>query len=257
MSAVTVLKGYDASVNCGPVATSLYADGFRVALRYYNVNVPSKTLYREEAQQLSDAGFLIGSVWENGYPTNSAYFNYDQGVFDGKGAVACAQNAGQPSGTPIYFAADYDATPSDISGPINSYVVGLAESMGQQYDIGIYGSGLVCNSLFSRFVGVRHLWLAGATGWSGYATCTNWSIRQNGWQTVAGVSLDTDECKIPQAGLWSLPKSAPTANPVTPTTLHQLASSAQLAALEAELQQERTRIDAIVAQLAAASRALG
>jgi hypothetical protein len=167
-------------------------------IRYYNTNNPSKNLTQSEAQALSDAGITLGAIWENGFPTSVGYFTYTKGVADAKAAYQYAINTiSQPGGSAIYFAVDYDASTSDISGAIAEYFNGIAAGFLQEnpypiYEIGVYGSGNTCQYL-SENGKVSYTWLAQSTGWGGYDTFTGWSIKQGPEETLCGLDIDTDE----------------------------------------------------------------
>lgn len=68
------------------------------------------------------------------------------------------------------------------------------------YDIGGYGSGLVCDYLLNRGV-IARCWLAQSTGWPGYDTFSNsgrWALRQqlvtkcDGWNRTSGGRVEFD-----------------------------------------------------------------
>src|SRR5215467_5092246 len=147
-----MILGIDASNNCTPIANALAKAGRAFVCRYY-ANFGKKRLTHSEAQALSQAGLQIVTVWEDGSPTKATYFSYAKGVDDGTSAYHDGVSLGQPSGSAIYFAVDFDPTPSDISGVIADYFRGVADGFkaiadgNPQYQIGVYGSGLTCSTL--------------------------------------------------------------------------------------------------------------
>ena len=177
-------KGFDSNKDLTRFATSLANKGYDFVGRYYNVNNPSKNLTLGEAHVLSQAGISIIAVWENGYPTSASYFSHAKGVDDGTSAYQYASSQiNQPSLTPIYFAVDYDASAADINGPITEYFQGVMEGFNTisrnnpQYFIGVYGSGLTCDSILN--VGnATYAWLAQSMGWRGSRTFTRYNIKQ-------------------------------------------------------------------------------
>jgi N-acetyl-anhydromuramyl-L-alanine amidase AmpD len=156
-----------------------------------------RNLSRAEALALSNAGLQIVSCYEVGSPTSAAYFTRAQGQRDGRAGFTQAQAIGQPAGTPIYFAVDFDPGNSQ-RGVILDYVQGVQEGCAQYladmdaqnntgvvYDIGVYGSGCVLD--WCKAQGIANwFWQAFAPGW-----CNNrqvWpgaNIRTSGLDTPA------------------------------------------------------------------------
>lgn len=198
-------KGFDANVDLTKYASSLIASDYQFVVRYYNINNPLKSLSLPEAHFLSTAGLNIAVVWENGYPTNPSYFSHAKGVDDGTSAYYYASHQiGQPSLTPIYFAVDYDATQNDINNSIVAYFQGIKDGFNTIsggnpiYDVGVYGSGLVCSTLLIRNL-VNFTWLAESMGWQGSRTFTNYNIKQ---------SLEITEC-VEVGGVRGDPNESP------------------------------------------------
>jgi Domain of unknown function (DUF1906) len=127
-------------------------------------------------------------------------------VFDGTSAYHFAEHEiGQPAGTPIYFAVDYDASQADVSGVISQYFRGIADafntigSNNPAYSVGVYGSGLVCSSLLNAGF-VRFTWLSQSTGFRGSKTFKAFNIKQ---------LAEKLECKAVQGGVHGDPDNAP------------------------------------------------
>jgi hypothetical protein len=170
-------------------------NGYTFICRYYNTNRSSKNLTLAEAQALSAAGITIVVVWENGYPTTASYFSQSQGVSDATAALALAAAIGQPAGSAIYFAVDYDATASDVSGVITAYFQGVASVFGPaatQYAASVYGSGATCQSLLDAGL-VTFSWLSQSTGFRGSKTFTAYNIKQGPETTICTMDADSDE----------------------------------------------------------------
>ena len=178
-------QGFDASQDLTQFAAGLVSAGYSFVGRYYNINNPSKNLTLAEAKALSAAGIAIIAVWENGYPTEASYFSHDVGVYDGTSAYYYAHKTiGQPSGNPIYFAVDYDASTADLASGIIPYFQGIADgfnaisSNSPVYPVGIYGSGLVCQALLGQNL-ATYAWLAQSSGWqdsSSFTGCRIWKF---------------------------------------------------------------------------------
>lgn len=125
----------------------------------------------------------IVTVYEDG-PTSSAYFSYNRGMQDGSHAHQYAVALGQPAGSAIYFAVDYDATTAHTQGPITQYFQGVKAGLDHaaggaaSYRIGVYGSGRVCGWLKEQQGLAQYSWLAESHGWAGHAAYPSPDIRQ-------------------------------------------------------------------------------
>ena len=166
-----VLKGLDTTVELTRHAEALKAQGYDFALRYYSHNA-AKNLSLGEARALSQAGLRIGVVWETA-GTRAGFFTRAQGLADGAAAFQMARDViGQPFGSAIYFAVDFNPTQADLDGAISNYFTGVHAALfvaaeGQpSYRVGVYGSGLCCATLIDR--GQASLsWLSQSTGFAG------------------------------------------------------------------------------------------
>ena len=164
----------------------------------------SYSMSLDEAKIISNAGLFIVSIWEKGKPTSSSYFTASQGASDGQSAILAAKALGQPTGTPIYFTVDYDASLSDIKGPITKYLQAIKkifEADNYYYALGLYGSGSVLNYFKNTY---QYTWLAGASAWSGSSTFDNWFLKQydNG-TTIGSYTIDKDTSNG-KAGGWKV-----------------------------------------------------
>ncbi len=173
-------KGISTNRNLSALAAALSACGIEFAFRYYSrtTHQPQKRLTAAEAAALGAAGIQVAVVYEDA-PLSAAYFTEARGKLDGASAVAEAAALGQPQGSAIYFAVDYDALPHDISGAVCEYFAGVNEAMaGKGYAIGVYGSGAVCQYLKANCPFVQYTWLAESRGWSGTKAYTAWNVIQ-------------------------------------------------------------------------------
>jgi len=166
-----VLKGLDTTMELTRHAVALRRQGYDFAMRYYSHNA-AKNLSLGEARALSQAGMRIGVVWETS-GTHAGFFSRAQGLADGAAAFLMAtQVIGQPFGSAIYFAVDYDPTQADIDGAISNYFTGVHAALhvgaeGQpSYRVGVYGSGLCCGVLVERGIAALS-WLSQSTGFAG------------------------------------------------------------------------------------------
>lgn len=143
-----MVKGIDCS---SPLTASTAAkianQGYDFAARYL---VPSsyawKRLTPAEAEAITVAGMQIISVFET--TANRPAGGATAGLADGKAALKEARLIGQPTGSAIYFAVDYDAQPKDFD-EIEQYLKAAAEQI-PGYAAGVYGSYSVVEEMARR-----------------------------------------------------------------------------------------------------------
>lgn len=154
----------DTNSNCARQTGWLVDRGVEIIGRYYSRRHPDYALARAEAQAISAAGMKIFTVYEDFGQAAQFDLSRDQGQRDGAEALRQAHAVGQPQGTVIYFALEglpngYRA--ADIQH-ILQYCGGVAAGLADQYTIGVYGDGVVCQSLLDEGV-CTHTWLAQAS----------------------------------------------------------------------------------------------
>lgn len=177
-------KGISTDYNVGSIASALAAGGIDFVFRYYSAVDAAKCWTKSESDMLSAAGLQVAVVYEDG-PTSIAYFSKQRGLQDSAHACHLASQLQQPAGSAIYFAVDYDASIQDVQGAITDYFNGVVQGMANasggnpSYDIGIYGSGLVCSTILSNVPGVSYSWLSESTGYTGTSTYSNWDVKQS------------------------------------------------------------------------------
>jgi peptidoglycan hydrolase-like protein with peptidoglycan-binding domain len=156
--------GMDASVNCGPFAACIVAAGMRFVARYYSQSA-GKAMTRTEALALSQAGLSLAAVYQDAN-NGIQFFTAALGQQSAARALAQASAVGQPAGSAIYFAADFDPSPSQVNGPLTDYFRAVAQTFSAaatHYAVGVYGSGLTCRTI--RDAGLATFtWLSGSTG---------------------------------------------------------------------------------------------
>ena len=215
---MAVLRGLDTTMELTRHADALASQGIDFALRYYSHNA-AKNLSLGEARALCAAGLRIGVVWETD-GTHPGFFTRAQGLADGACAYRMAREAiGQPFGSCIYFAVDYDPTQADIDGPIADYFTGVnaalfvANDGAPSYVVGVYGSGLCCGTLIERGSALCS-WLSQSGGFAGsrqYAQQRLYNLVQLQAARVVGadgvvLAIDPDATHPDRdAGLFSLP----------------------------------------------------
>ena len=191
------LKGIDCADDCTARAGAIAAAGKNFVLRYYR-NSASKypPLTSQEAKALSSAGLTIGVIWESLSNTVS-HFSHTTGLDEGSSAYKQALLVGQPAGTAIYFAVDYDCSPEELAGSINDYFSAVAAAFAAMghgnsaYSIGVYGSAQACAWLSGHGL-VTKTWLAMSTGWAGFPGYSGWNIKQSASDGTLPLAYDDD-----------------------------------------------------------------
>lgn len=162
----------DVPVDVSSYAHRLKAAGVNTVIRYYNNKnsntFPTKCLTASERDALFAEGLSIAVVFEQRAGAGGVIDDLSaaNGTRDGSRALSLALALDQPRGTAIYFAVDWDFTTQSQLTTIGAYFAAVRAALGENYLVGVYGSGLVSNFLLGKGL-VEHVWLAGATGWSG------------------------------------------------------------------------------------------
>ena len=157
--------GMDACLDCAPFARGIAAAGMKFVGRYYS-RFAAKALTRAEALALTQANLQLAAVYQDAND-DIRYFSAALGQQCAARALAQAAAVGQPAGSAIYFAADFDPTPAQLSGPMMDHFRAVARAFAAAptgYLVGIYGSGLACRTM--REAGLAAFtWLSGSTGY--------------------------------------------------------------------------------------------
>ena len=160
----------------------LVSNGVDTVIRYYNFSnsrmLPEKRMELSEAQALASNGIKIAAIFQQRQNQKSDFTKL-KGLAAGRRAYRYAQdNIGQPAGSGIYFAVDFDANNSEVENNIAPFFEGIKgafveESAGNpEYRIGAYGSGLVCNALAKKEL-TQLTWLAMSRGFRGTRDALN------------------------------------------------------------------------------------
>ena len=191
------MKGIDCTTAITETSgKALKAAGYEFTARYL---VPAayswKRLTRTEAAAISGSGLKILSVYETA--ANRVSSGAAHGAEDGAAAYAEAVAIGQPAGTAIYFACDYDAGISDYDA-IEAYLKSAAEKI-PGYNTGLYAGFYVVEEMAKRKA-CRHFWQTYA--WSrGYRSAyTNVYQYKNG-VVLDGIAVDLND-SYGNEGLW-------------------------------------------------------
>jgi hypothetical protein len=144
-SAMPGLKGLHCPASLTEHATELSWLGFDFVRRQYSHD-PLKNLTLPEALELILAGLQIAVVWQP-CRAEASFFSGQQGARDGRAARNIAIALGQPVGSAIYFAVDFDAAPDDIRGPISEYFAAVRGALHGKYQTGVHGPAPCCHAL--------------------------------------------------------------------------------------------------------------
>ena len=206
-----VAKGVDtgAAIRSQSMANAIRDAGYSFVGRYYRPNVDNG-LSQTELNYLHNAGLSVFPYYQHNH--NSAeHFTYAEGISAANSAYAKALSLGQPSGTNIYFAVDFDATPSQVSGCVTNYFNGVITRMnelcsehGREYRVGVYGGTRVCGGL--NLYGIKSRTLA--CGWNYNDEYTGWTNYQitgdNLYEVIiADEYFNVVVSKLPSAGGWA------------------------------------------------------
>ena len=190
-------QGIDLATDSSDVLNELKSSRVDFVARYYrNSDSRWPALSPTEAQRLSSSGIKIVAVWE-AHSRDPAYFSYSQGYRDATIAYGEARAIGQPAGSAIYFAVDFNA---QWLFPIDQYFRGIAAGLAAangghaDYAVGVYGSGLVCDAL-KRSGLARYCWLSNAFAWDGSTGYEDWNIRQGSRLPELSFKQDSDEAR--------------------------------------------------------------
>ncbi|NOU85071.1 DUF1906 domain-containing protein [Paenibacillus sp. LMG 31460] len=204
-------KGFDCSTPLtAQTAAAFVNDGYLFVARYL---VPSgyKALTKSESETISEAGLQIVSVFET--TANRALGGRSAGLADGATAVQVAHNLGQPPGSCIYFAVDFDASSAQMP-TIIAYIRAASEAT-PEYTTGVYGSYTVMEAV--RNAGAcSHFWQTYA--WSGGKKANFINIYQYLNDVVEhGIGVDYDD-SYGNEGWWNTiaPPEPPVSYPLSP-----------------------------------------
>jgi len=190
-------RGIDLPTNASDVLYELKQGRVDFVARYYRTPESRwPALSASEAQQLSSLGLKIVAVWES-HSRKPSHFTYSSGYSDAMEAYPQARAVGQPAGSAIYFAVDFNA---QLLEPIDEYFRGIAAGMiaasrgNASYAIGVYGSGAVCDEL-KRAGLAQYCWLSNSIAWTNSLGYQDWNIRQGGRLPELSFNHDGDEAR--------------------------------------------------------------
>ncbi|SFK89581.1 protein of unknown function [Paenibacillus sp. 1_12] len=189
-------QGFDcATPLTAATAAAFRTKNFEFVARYL---VPSswKALSRGEAEIITQGGLQIVSVYET--TANRPLDGREAGLADGATALQLAIDMGQPAGSAIYFAVDFDASSAQMSS-VADYIQAASETTPGYYT-GVYGSYAVIEEMHKRGVCSR-FWQTYA--WSGGKKSDAMNIYQyQNDTTLNGIIVDLNE-SYGKEGWWN------------------------------------------------------
>jgi hypothetical protein len=122
-----------------PGGAAIMASGYQFVVRYLSsggAGLPGKLLTAGEYSDLQRAGVAVCCNWET--TATRMLGGRAAGHEDALKATAVTRSLGIPDTKPIYFSADWDATPAQ-QALIDDYLDGTAEAIGTRARTGVYG----------------------------------------------------------------------------------------------------------------------
>jgi hypothetical protein len=179
----------------------LHSEGVRSIIRYYarTTSQPEKRLTRDEADAIVDSGKSIAVVHQAG-GANASSFSAQKGKQDAEYAFEYAiATIGQPAGSAIYFAVDFDCNQSQLDSRVIPHFEAIHEAnsgaFSKSFAIGAYGNGLVLEALLDRGL-AAFAWLSQSTGHHGskdFKKTDRWTLFQHLSSTLCGIGVDVDD----------------------------------------------------------------
>ena len=208
-------QGIDLPTDASDVLMELQQSRVDFVARYYREPESRwPALSASEARRLSSLGLKIVAVWES-HSRDPAHFSYSSGYDDALMAYQQARAIGQPAGSAIYFAVDFNARGQSLDG-VDDYFRGIAAGLaaasggGATYAVGVYGSGVVCDTI-KRARLARYSWLSGSFAWEGSTSYDDWDIMQGGPSPDLSFSQDSDTARA-DYGAFRIAGGAPAAS---------------------------------------------
>ncbi|HTB01498.1 MAG TPA: glycoside hydrolase domain-containing protein [Bradyrhizobium sp.] len=214
MADMTGARIFDCDWSVASTANAIKAAGIKSVIRYYSVSGahPTKILSKDELAALDNAGLSVAVVFENGGQAD-LFYDPQKKIDDISAALSCADTIHQPTGTPIYFAADFDIayrrkknadgnyykvggdwaleTSADIRAENEQAIYEYFQYAYEQltpknYKVGVYGCGrtadLVGGAAEGRAKVAEFFWLSASVSYSDTAGVYNsgkWHLFQN------------------------------------------------------------------------------
>jgi peptidoglycan hydrolase-like protein with peptidoglycan-binding domain len=152
-------------------AKTLRDAGFTVVGRYLTdsdrPDALAKRIQDGELQAILAGGLRVFPIFQEG-GTDTTYFSYDLGVRAAGRAVDAADRLGFLPGTVIYYAIDFDATPTEVETYLEPYFRGIhaeLERRGSAFRVGVYAGRRICARLAAAHLTELSFVADMSTGW--------------------------------------------------------------------------------------------
>jgi Domain of unknown function (DUF1906) len=129
-----------------------------------------------DAQRIKDQSLKIVSLYEVAESKHSKHFTSSNGTTDVQNAIRAAHAAGQPAGSAIYFAVDFDPAPAQLPrsqkqiqadlDAIDKYFRAIRAGIsGSGYKLGAYAAGVVLSAFAADPFGIaiEYTWFPSAS----------------------------------------------------------------------------------------------
>lgn len=191
-------QAIDANVNLSAKLACLKQAGVTTAIRYYNRNMTPKVIKAAEFNAILAAGLNLCIVHQRGGRDPDEY-GAQNGTLDAAHCRNYGKTLGQPAGSAIYFAVDFDISAADLQRKVVPYFQAIRTEMANgialpAYRIGVYGSGMTCKTLLDAGL-VDLTWLSqsrGFTGTAAFRQSNRWNLLQLMPEDLCGINIDPD-----------------------------------------------------------------
>jgi glycoside hydrolase-like protein/putative peptidoglycan binding protein len=193
-----------------PGAAAIAAAGYGFVVRYLTSGgpgLPGKLLTLLEYADLQSRGIAVVVNWETTADRMRA--GYSAGVSDAQSADMVVHTLRHPADRPIYFSADWDATPAD-QAEIDDYLRGVASVIGTPRT-GVYGGYYVVKRCLDNHTAT---WAWQTMAWSGGQIDPRIHLLQRiGYASVGGVQCDVNEARQTDFGQYLTSEPIPLLDP--------------------------------------------
>jgi hypothetical protein len=187
-----------------------------------------------------EAGLSIATVHQAGGASPES-FSKSLGKLDAEYAFSHAiETIGQPAGSAIYFAVDFDCDAHYFDDRVLPYfrAVEAVANLGgfsRRFEIGAYGNGLVLSGLLEAGL-CKYAWLSQSMGHHSskqFKATGRWTLAQRLPSSLCGIGVDVDDLNPAAAGFGDFktlqpPAAAKVAAPGSPSTRFRTTASAGL-----------------------------
>lgn len=188
----------DASTNVSKAISCLKQSGIQAVIRYYNRNMTPKVIRAPEFNAILASGLSLCIVHQRG-GRDPAEYGSKNGTLDAQHCRNYGKTLGQPEGSAVYFAVDFDISSADLSRMVVPYFQAVRAEMVNgsalpSYRVGVYGSGLTCRTILDKKL-ADFSWLSQSRGFRetpAFRASNRWNLLQLMPDTLCGVGVDPD-----------------------------------------------------------------